>query len=347
MYTVLGICAGNGTVLYPFKDKLIGNIEIRSVFKTPNDQQWKKNFGDIPLYKNIPPKCQHKGIHNSTCISPIAPVDVIIAHPDCGNSSVLAYSRGKKLSDPKQNESLILFINCLSIFRPKVFLMENLPALLTNYGEEAWVRLFSEYRFKFFQGPVTLWGNSQKSRKRLVMIGIRKDINIPWKYFRLPESEDIQLKTTGSLIRDLKDYTDPELCHVRLPLKTRIAIFGGKQMTLREIRDSWKQRFWEKRFPTGENKMKNAPGVYRNLNRDYPLTVRKGNREFNQQGLIMTPRERARIQGLPDHFSLIYHPDKSGFWINKGNVTVTKCFPYEISIWFRKCLRKIQNKQLI
>jgi asparagine synthase (glutamine-hydrolysing) len=50
--------------------------------------------------------------------------------------------------------------------------------------------------------------------------------------------------------------------------------------------------------------MKNLPGVYRNLANEYPLTARKQNRQFNSLGYIMSPRELARIQGLPDDFKI-------------------------------------------
>ena len=45
---VLGVCAGQGALLFPFKKNLLGNIEIRGVFHTPGEEQWKLNF----VYKN-------------------------------------------------------------------------------------------------------------------------------------------------------------------------------------------------------------------------------------------------------------------------------------------------------
>ena len=34
---VLGVCGGQGALLFPFKDKLIGNIEPRGVFHTKSE----------------------------------------------------------------------------------------------------------------------------------------------------------------------------------------------------------------------------------------------------------------------------------------------------------------------
>lgn len=48
---VLGISAGQGALLFPFKENLIANIEPRSVFHTKGEEQWKLNFGNIPFLK--------------------------------------------------------------------------------------------------------------------------------------------------------------------------------------------------------------------------------------------------------------------------------------------------------
>lgn len=325
--SVLGICAGNGVVLYPFKDNLIGNIEPRSAFKTPKNEQWESNFPNIPLH-----------IAYMQYVKP----DIILGHPDCGHSSVLAYSRGKKFSNPRDNKSLTLFIQSINQYNPKIFLMENLPALLKTYGEEELATVFPNYHLKFLKGSVSKWGNSQISRKRLVIIGLSKKYDPQLlKIFKFDKGL-MPLKTTGELLKGLKEENE-ELGHVRLPLKTRIAMFGGCKLTLKEIKKGWKRSDNKKRWATGENKMKNAPGVYRNLNKDYPLTVRKGNREFNQKGLILTPRERARIQGILDEFKIVFDPRNPTYYINKGNITVTKCFPMEISKWFKRKLIKFER----
>ena len=48
---VLGVCGGQGALLFPFRDKLIGNIEPRGVFHTSREEQWKANFKGIPFLK--------------------------------------------------------------------------------------------------------------------------------------------------------------------------------------------------------------------------------------------------------------------------------------------------------
>ncbi len=50
---VLGVCGGQGALLFPFRDKLIGNIEPRGVFHTAKEEQWKANFKGIPFLKGM------------------------------------------------------------------------------------------------------------------------------------------------------------------------------------------------------------------------------------------------------------------------------------------------------
>lgn len=86
---VLGVCAGQGALLFPFRENLLGNIEIRGVFHTPGEEQWKLNFGDIPFYKGF-------------CLQEFdEKVDIVISSPDCGSSSVMRLSKVKELGNPR------------------------------------------------------------------------------------------------------------------------------------------------------------------------------------------------------------------------------------------------------
>ena len=94
--TVLGIAAAQGALLFPFKRRLVGNIEPRGVFHTRNEEQWKLNFGDIPFLKNIE---EYKGVNP----------DIIIGSPSCGHSSNFSYSRKKTLGKPQEDKTCLLY----------------------------------------------------------------------------------------------------------------------------------------------------------------------------------------------------------------------------------------------
>lgn len=337
--TVLGVNGGNGVILYPFlssKFKILANIEPRGVFGTPRSIQWKLNFEDIPLHKTI-------------IEAPIGgkDVDVIIGAPDCGHSSILSYSRAKKFSEAKDNKSLTLFIEAVGYYLPKIFIMENLGALLKNYGEQDLKEAFKDYNIKLIEGPVSNYGNSQIHRKRLLIVGLRTDI--PKKYLKLaklPELNVSALKTSGQLINDLRaQYPNPKICHVREKDNTVITIYAGKKMKVGDIKEMWLKKYtFEKRLPVEGRNFTSAPGVYKNLEDDYPATARKQNRQFNHFGEMMSPRELARIQGIPDSFKLAFEETQAQYWINKGRVTTTKCPPYEMADYMAKLTRKILKK---
>lgn len=336
--TVLGVNGGNGVILHQFLRKpfkLLGNIENRSLFKTPENIQWKANFKEIPLEKTL----------NAKFIIGVKP-DVIIGAPDCGHSSILSYSRAKKKGNAKENASLTMFLKSIGVLRPKIFIMENLSALLEQYTEEDFKKGFPKYRFIFLHGSVGHFGNSQLTRKRLLVIGIKKRYyKEVKKYFKLPKLDKSKLKYSGELIGDLmRQYPRPTLCHVREINNTIITLYAGKKMKLSDIQERWiTELAFKKRWPVEDRNFKNAPGVYKNLESDYPSTARKQNRQFNHAGQMMSPRELGRIQGVPDFFNLVFLPSNPQYWINKGRVSVTKCPPYEVGTWAYHSLKKAFN----
>lgn len=325
----LGICGGNGVILHPFRDRLIGNIEPRTVFHTPEQVQWYLNF-ESPYYKDY-----------FECYP-----NVIIGAPDCGHSSVLAYSRAKKLSNPEDNTSLQLYINGVLHYKPLFFLMENLPKLIDNVGTDL-DKVFKDYRLiKFIEG-VDKWGNSQITRVRLVIIGIHKTIprSID-KYVTLPVYNK-DLPTEGELLKGLTNTTSDNICHVREHDTDMVHLWyqGESKITVAKARELWLSEYKNlKKWPVNNGNLKNQPGVYRNFADDYPLTVRKQNRQFNHDGYMMSPREMAIIQGVPMNFKIWYDENQHHYCINKGRTTVTKSPPYEVGLWFKKVLHYITNK---
>jgi site-specific DNA-cytosine methylase len=330
-YKVLGINSGIGVSLYPFKKHLIGNVEIRGIFHTPKNEQWKANFGDIPLWKKLGPMPMDKNFR----------VDVIISSPDCGSGSVFRLSRAKEYGDHKDNDSLDAFFNALNFFKPKFFLFENLENLFKSFPKKHFKHLCKGYRLKIHVASVANWGNSQKSRKRLVIVGIRCDLPTEIDhFFKMPHYND-KIKTCFELYGDLVEQ-EPDVCHVREDIMEIISIHARRRLSLWDIQDHWNTRLdGKKRWETEPGfKFNTAPGVYRNMNNDYPSTARKANRQFAENGLTLTPRQLARIQGVPDTFKIYYDNTKSKYWINKGRCAVTKTPPMEISRWFKKKLTK-------
>lgn len=334
---ILGVCGGNGVMLYAMRKHLIGNIENRAIFHTKGQEQWKANFGDTQMCRTI---AEFNG--------PVPErIDWIIGHPDCGHSSILSYSRKKSLGNPKENASMDLYLASLKTFRPKGFVMENLPKLKDTLGD--FEEVFPDYDLKVIEGPVTMFGNSQVNRVRLLIVGVRKDLKSKkvLNCFKVLPEETYPIKTTGELFKDLLPWDEPKIGNVREPDDTIITMYTGFKLSASEIHSEWNnERAGESRWRVVDRNFTTAPGVYRNLEQKPPNTVRKGNREFNPDGYMMSPRERAIIQGLPDTFHIYIDENKLGYWINKGRATVTKCPPYEISKWLSRQIKRVERRGL-
>lgn len=333
---ILSVCGGNGSWLYPMKEYLVANIEPRALFSTPNDVQWRTNFGKkVKLYNHIQP-------------SEIVLAQVIVGAPDCGSSSMMALTRAKKLSDPLNNGSFTAFFNQIRESKPEIFFMENLPKSRPYIESIDWLK--EDYHLHFLVKSMTFFGNSQVGRVRLIVMGICKDFKINhkliWKH--ITKQPEYPIKTTKELLKGLseKNYNF-RTGHITEPLDSVITIYAGKKMSLVDIKKYWEKDMTQKRFLTQDRKYTSAPGVYRNIPSEYPQVARKSNRQFNPRGYQMSPRELARIQGIPDSFRIVAYKKYSnrdmGYWINKGRTTVAKCPPYEVGLWMLWALKWIYN----
>lgn len=329
-FRVFGVNAGLGVALYPFKKYLIGAIETRKVFHTPGQEQWQANFKGIPLYRDY--------------IDIPANLDLVISSPDCGSGSMLRYSRAKQLGDHTFNQSLLEFLRAITTSFPKFFLFENLAGLFKSFPESDFRAILKDYRLVMHNKSVSYFGNSQLTRKRLVIIGIRRDL--PQKltrYFKCPDYRS-EIKACWDIYGDLTDE-DYSIGHIRENPKEVISIHAKRRMSFEEIAQEWQTRLkGKKRWLSPGYTFSTAPGVYRNLNKDYPATARKANRQFDESGLALTPRQLARIMGIPDKFDIYTDKGKHNYWINKGRNTVTKGMVFEVPVWVKRCL--IKNKHL-
>ena len=268
---VLGVCAGQGALLFPFRENLLGNIEIRGVFHTNCESQWKLNFGDIPFYKGF-------------CLQEFdEKVDIIISSPDCGSSSVMRLSKVKELGNPKDNRSLNLVISSILKYKPKIFLIENLPRLLSLLPKNFFEETFKDYKLIFHERSVSDYGNSQISRKRLVIIGVHKK--------------------TG------KKYLNAfnEVFQVKNPTITRNLL---KPLTF-----------------SSEDDTNQIPWISKTL----------------------------AIMGFPKKFRIYLHENQGTsekdfkdhhYWLNKARYTIAKGSVYEVGLWFKRCLKKIDSSKL-
>ena len=328
---VLGISAGQGGLLFPFRKRLLGNIEPRGVFHTPGEEQWKANFKDVPFYKGY-------------CLQEFdEKVDIIISSPDCGASSIMRLSKVKELGKPKDNRSLNLVIEGINYYKPKIFLIENLPRLLSLLPNKYLQETFKDYKLIFHERSVSDYGNSQVSRKRLIIIGVHKKTG---KKYLNAFDEVFQVKTP-KLTRELL-FESPYGSNYNIPIEKTLAMYdyrklpAKKNLTVRKIQLLWNSDFKnEKKWPIKTAKMSTLPGVYRLELDKAPLTLRPADRQFRPDGYPLGIFDFKAIMGFPKAYKIFMDEGNYLYWLNKARYTIAKGSVYEISVWFKRCLKKV------
>lgn len=342
-FNLLGICAGQGALLFPFlkskKFNLLGNIEPRSVFHTKPESQWKANFKGIPFLKGYElPEDWHP--------------DIILSSPDCGSCSVMRLSKSKTLGDPKSNKSIQLVFQAIQYYEPALFLIENLPRLLSLISKEMLTDFFKNYKLIFHERSVSDFGNSQVSRKRLVIIGVHLDKGKEY----LDSFNEVFQVNTPKLTRDLLVQAPQEAL---IPFSDKVLAMYDyrklpekKNLTVRQVRQLWTHDFKdEKKWPIKTEKMSTLPGVYRLEYDKPPLTLRPADRQFRPDGYPLGIEDFKAIMGFPDKFKVYLHKNGDTFegdfkdyhyWLNKARYTIAKGSVYEIAIWFKRCLKRAE-----
>jgi site-specific DNA-cytosine methylase len=330
---VLGISAGQGGLLFPFRKHLLGNIEPRGVFHTPGEEQWKANFKDVPFYKGY-------------CLQEFdEKVDIIISSPDCGASSIMRLSKVKELGKPKDNRSLNLVIEGINYYKPKIFLIENLPRLLSLLPNKYLQEAFKDYKLIFHERSVSDYGNSQVSRKRLIVIGVHKKTG---KKYLNAFDEVFQVKTP-KLTRDLL-FVSPYGSNYNIPIEKTLAMYDyrklpeKKNLTVEKIQLLWNSDFKnEKKWPIKTAKMSTLPGVYRLELDKAPLTLRPADRQFRPDGYPLGILDFKAIMGFPKAYKIFMDEGNYLYWLNKARYTIAKGSVFEIAIWFKRCLKRAES----
>lgn len=322
---ILGICAGQGALLFPWRKQLLGNIEPRSVFHTQKEEQWRLNFGGIPFLRNELPEKWHP--------------DIILSSPDCGASSTMRLSKAKELGNPEKNKSIQLVIEGIMQYQPRVFMIENVPRLMNLMPEKVWQEALPNYHISFKVNSVSDFGNSQVSRKRLIIIGIKNtaksyigcfdiifSVNTPKLSRFILEAANMQPLIPFDKVLAMYDYR-------KLPKK--------KNLTVKEIQHLWTHDFKnEKKWPIKTAKMQTLPGVYKLDPDKPPLTLRPADRQFRPDGLPLGIQDFKNIQGFPKRFQIYLPEENYLYWLNKARYTIAKGAVYEVGIWFKKCIKK-------
>ena len=331
---VLGVLSGIGSTLIGAKQhNIIGNIEYRDYCQTGT---FEFNFPNSFMIKSLE---DLNDAHLEKCLT----IDLIIGHPSCGNFSNLHINKNNAI-DAKDKGDIPEFIKSIQLFQPKFFVMDNLPKSLLVADWKYYADELPDYDIHFEWVNNYGYGNIQKGRKRLFIIGSRKELG----FYFIP-SEFTHNKTVRQLFTEISpdaennqqyplDKILPSWAKYNFDRSYLDKSVEENKMTLNEFQQYIKDVPSKVCFPrinkSGEEKRR--IGFFK-INLDGPSRVLAGSAgydsQFREDNLFpLTIRERAKLQGVPDDF--VFIPKEDFFNKKEYNFLLKqtgKCIPVEFT----------------
>jgi site-specific DNA-cytosine methylase len=303
----LGMICGVGSMLIGAKRQgydIVGNIE------------WRQYYHSGTFEHNFPGSFMVDTLKDLTHeqIESCKDLDLIIGHTECGNFSNMRANKNNAI-DAGDKGDIPQFVEAVQTLQPKFFVMDNLPKSLIVADWSYYMDALPDYDIHFEWVNNYGYGNVQKNRKRLFIIGSKRELEF---YFIPGEFEH----NTSVLERISEISPDAE---------------NNDSLDLDEVYGGWGRYQFDKDYierPIEENRL--TLRAFQELIKDYPNNInfpyfnKKGEQKFkigfskiNVNGPAMvlsgggacfdnhfrsdtlypfTIRERAKIQGCPDDF---------------------------------------------
>lgn len=281
-------------------------------------------------------------------------VDLIVGGPPCQGFSIFGKRRfvntkQHDLRSDKRNDLVFAFANIVKDVKPKWFIMENVPGILSAHNG-AYIKEIQRFYTKLkYRTEIKVinaadYGAPQK-RRRVILYGTRTNLIIPWpkaKYFEEPESWQLPYRTVGEVLSDLadvstfykyKNHVAPK--HAPLVVERLSYIKEGCKLDLTTLPRKLLMGLKTKKA------VSNYSHVYKRLDRNKPSgTIVPGHNALPVHPTLnrtLTVREAARIQTFPDSYEFV------GPIINQV-LQVGNAFPCLVAQIFGERLRTVVNK---
>lgn len=246
-------------------------------------------------------------------------IDVVIAGPPCQGFSLT----GPRNFDDERNKLYLAVIEIVKQYKPKAFIIENVPGMATLYGGQIKDEIIRRFKRLGYNIECEIlcaadYGVPQ-IRKRLIFMGIRSDIGKP-EFPKIKFTQD-HYRTCRDAISDLPSLEDDpgaeEANYSQEPITEYQKLMRGQCSVLynhlgtnhtQMVKDTI-ARVPEggnyKDLPKGWGESRKFHMAWTRLNGNAPArTVDTGHRNLfhYQYNRVPTVRESARIQSFPDDF---------------------------------------------
>lgn len=138
-------------------------------------------------------------------------VDLIIGGPPCQAYSVVGRARKDMESDPR-NHLYKHYVKFLEKYKPKMFVFENVPGILSAKNGEYLSKIFKAVRNAGYEVAIPPKNHLNaknfgvlQDRKRVIIIGWKKELNLKYPEFKTTEYNFQILKDLFSDLKPLKN----------------------------------------------------------------------------------------------------------------------------------------------
>jgi DNA (cytosine-5)-methyltransferase 1 len=298
----IGITCGIGSMLVGARAagfKVAGNVEWRKYYHAEDERgrnTFHANFEDAAFPHSKEQMTEEEFLRFQNA-------DIALGHPECGNFSQLNANRDA-VNDPGD---IPLFCDLVREFRPRFFVMDDLPKSFIAFSMEEYHRRLGDY--DLFPEWVSNWGygNTQRARNRFFMLGALKQ-----ECWTFTPGEQRHDGTVAEIISDLEGMEGNFPNHDRHVLQDNCA--KGLHLKYRDHRATWQEM---RDYILNEVK---EGGPIHYVGEDGSEKIRVGSYKGHwhgpahvltggisgfhpRKGLPYTIRERARLQGFPDDFA--------------------------------------------
>lgn len=327
---ILSLFSGVGGLDLGFEragfDIIAANEIDKSTYKT-----FEYNFSDTKLFKKSIKKLNEDEINFK--------VDGIIGGPPCQSWS----EAGKQLGIKDDRGKLFYdYVRLLKALKPKFFLAENVSGMLHKKHNQSVKRIINKFKSIGYDVKMQLLDandfNVPQNRKRVFIIGFRKDLSIN---FYFPQINILKKnKTLKDAIKDLKDalpalkFNKTHGINIKQNKIQNNEYMTGNFSSIYMSRN--RVRSWDEPSFTIQAGGRHAP-----IHPDAPKMIKIGkdkmkfNKKFKNKYRRLSIRECARVQTFPDDFIFFYENLSDGYKmignavpVNLANVLALEIYKY-------------------